>query len=375
MRLLHAVTLVSPDGAFGGPVRVAENQAAALRGRGHDVQVAAGERGYARPPTELGGTPARLFRVRRALPGGGFSGLVSPPMLRWLRQELRQTDVLHLHLGRDLVTLPVALLAQRLDVPYVLQPHGMVQPSGHPLAAPLDAALTRRVLRGASAVLYLTDLEAAGLDEVARGALPLVPLGNGVPVPDRPTPLPARAEVLFCARLHERKRPVLFAQAAQRLLAEGVDASFVLVGPDEGQGAAVAALVAQTGDPSRLRWEGPLAPDATLDRMRRCSLFVLPSVDEPNGMAVLEALSVGRPVVVTDTCGLARAVRDLQVGLVVDASLQGLVDGVRRALGEPGLLTRLAERAAPAVRDHFGMGAVVDVLEELYGRAVRRETV
>ncbi len=37
----------------------------------------------------------------------------------------------------------------------MLQTHGMVVPSGHPLAAPLDAVWTRKVLRDAGAVFYL----------------------------------------------------------------------------------------------------------------------------------------------------------------------------------------------------------------------------
>lgn len=78
MRILSVVTLVSPDGAFGGPVRVALNQATALRELGHDVTLAAGGRGFDEPPTELDGVPVRLFPARTVVPGIGFAGLSSP---------------------------------------------------------------------------------------------------------------------------------------------------------------------------------------------------------------------------------------------------------------------------------------------------------
>jgi glycosyltransferase involved in cell wall biosynthesis len=175
--------------------------------------------------------------------------------------------------------------------------------------------------------------------------------------------------VLFCARLHRRKRPLHFVRTAERLLAEGVDASFVLVGPDEGEGAAVAAAVARTGDPDRLRWEGPLPPSRTLARMQRASLLVLPSVDEPYPMSVLEALSVGRPVVVTDSCGLAPAVRETGCGVVVDSSEPALLDAVRTLLRDPTALAARAARCLPAVRERFGMDAVADVLEDVYASA------
>jgi len=376
VRVLHVVTLLTPDGAFGGPVRVAENQTTALRARGHEVIVAAGQRGFpGGPPSDLGGTAAQLFPVRRLIPGTGFSGLSSWPMQRWLAREVRQVDVVHVHLARDLITLPAARLAQRLGVPYVLQPHGMIVESNHPLAGPLDAALTRRVLAGAHAVFYLTDEEAESLRAVGRQPILLRRLRNGTPPASCPLPPPERPEVLFCSRLHVRKRPVLFTQMARELLAKGLEATFALVGPDEGQGPAVAATISAMAEPARLRWEGSLPPSATLARMQRASLLVLPSLNEPNPMAVLEALSVGLPVVVTDSCGLAPAVRELGVGVVVDSSLESLVSAVRQLLQEPAALAAMALRAASAARDHFGMDEVADILEGVYASAMQRRGV
>jgi glycosyltransferase involved in cell wall biosynthesis len=376
VRVLHVVTLVSPDAAFGGPVRVAENQAAALRARGHEVTVAATSRGYGdAPPTVLGGAPLRLFPVRRLVPPAGFSGMTSLGLLAWWWSALRAVDVVHVHLARDLVTLPAAELARRRGVPYVVQPHGMVVESDNPLAGPLDGLLTRRVLRGAEAVFHLTPEEQRGLETVGGRSLALERLGNGVPDVADLLPLPARPAVLFCARLQERKRPVLFARTARALLDEGVDASFALVGPDEGQGAAVTAEVAAVGDPERLRWEGPLDPSQTLGRMARASLVVLPSVDEPYPMSVLEAMSAGRAVVVTDSCGLAPAVAEHGCGAVVDASPEALRDAVRRLLADPAELARTGERAARTAREHFSMSAVAERLEAAYRRAVARRAI
>jgi glycosyltransferase involved in cell wall biosynthesis len=375
VRVLHVTTLVSPDGAFGGPVRVAVNQTVALRESGHDVVLVAGERGHPHgPPEQLSGAPVRLFPARHLLPSTGFSGVVSPGLLRYLQSALRPVDVVHVHLGRDLVTLPAAWLARHAGVPYVLQTHGMVIPSRNPLAGPLDALLTRRLLRGASTVLCLNEHEQTQVQSLVDRPLRLEVLSNGVPVADEVPPLPARPEVLFCARLHPRKRPLMFAEMARDLLARGVDASFVLVGPDEGEGAAVSQVVESVGNPDRLRWEGPLDPARTLDRMRRASLFVLPSVAEPMGMAVVEAMSVGRPVVVTSSCGLASMVTETGCGIVVDETHDGLVAGVARALADPPSLQHRSPLAVQAARERYGMDDVVRRLERIYRRAVESGT-
>lgn len=370
MRVLQVVTLVSPDGAFGGPVRVAANLCDALAKRGHDVLLAAGTRGYsADAPADLQTVPQHLFDVVQ-LPRAGFSGMFSPPMLSWLPRAVRGADVVHVHLARDLVTLPAALVARSLGVPYVLQPHGMVVASANPLAGPLDALLTRRALSSATAVLHLTAAERAGLSSVVPQGLNLVELGNGVPATSGP-PLPARPTVLFCARLQARKRPAAFVAMARVLLAEGIDADFVLVGPDEGEGSAVRAAIADSGFGDRIRYDGPLPPSQTLDRMRASSMLVLPSVDEPYPMSVLESLSVGRPAVVTRSCGLAESLLRHGCGLVADETIDDLVAQVRRLLSEAGLLVAMARAAERTAADVFGMDAVVDRLESVYAEATR----
>jgi glycosyltransferase involved in cell wall biosynthesis len=310
------------------------------------------------------------FPVRRAVPGTGFAGLASPGLLRWLRGNLGGADLLHVHLTRDLLTLPAAAMARRRGIPYVVQPHGQVDPSSHPLARLIDRVATRSVLRDAAAVLTLTPEEERGLHALDAGPLRLHHLGNGVPVaPDSPMPT-GRPEVLFLGRLAPRKRPVLFAQMAADLLSAGVDASFALVGPDEGEGPGVQAVVDRVGDPQRLRWEGPADPRATSARLAKATLVVLPSVDEPYPMSVLESLAVGRAVVVTDTCGLAPMVREEGCGRVVDASPEALEAAVREWLADPQEQARSSARALAVARGRFSMEAVAGQLEDVYAEAV-----
>lgn len=371
MRIVHAVTLITPDGAFGGPVRVAVNQARELQERGHDVEIVAACSGYgAALPTAMNGVPLSLFPARRVVPRAGFSGLVAPGLMGWARGNLRAVDVLHIHAARDLITLPLARYSLLRRKPYVLQTHGMIDPSQRALSRPLDALATRRVLHGAAAVLALTAAERVSLAAVARGPLKhLVDLGNGVPAAEVERSVASPAEVLFLARLQERKRPLMFVALAAQLLAEGVDATFRLIGPDEGEGPGVRSAISRIGS-DRLEWEGAIPSDATLPRLSRTALYVLPAVDEPYPMAVLEALSAGCPVVVTESCGLAPAIRELGCGVVVDETQDGLTRAVRDLLADRVRLERMSQAATLAARDRFGMEPIVDRLETIYRSAI-----
>lgn len=363
MRILQVVSLLSADGAFGGPARVAINQSAELRRQGHDVVLAAGTRGYPTPPTEIDGVPLRLFPARQALPFMGFPGMTASGLARWFRTQAREFDVVHIHFGRDLMVLPVAALARRKRIPYVLQTHGMVIPSRNPLAGPLDAVWIRRLLADAAAVLYLTDLERSQLRDVARQDVHLVQLPNGVPEYPARTAHSGTPEVLYLARLDARKRPVLFVEMAHRMLAEGVNAQFTLVGPDEGEGPAVLAAIA--GEP-RITWEGAIDPAQAPRRMAVASALVLPSELEPYPMAVLEAMSVGLPVVVCTDCGLAPAISQSGSGIVAEGNVSSLAMAATDVLSDSRSYGRRARQTA--LRD-FGMGAVAQRLLSLYGQA------
>jgi glycosyltransferase involved in cell wall biosynthesis len=356
MKIGHIVTLVSPDGAFGGPIRVAANLARAMRESGHDVTILGAYQGYATPPAEVDGVPARLFPARRLLPGLGFSGLVCPGLLSYLRRHLSEFDVLHVHMARDLVTLPAALLARRAGRPYVTQTHGMIDPSHRALAKILDVAATRRAVRGARTVFYLTSQEREDLTRVVKTAsLPLTFLPNGVPTAQRVADVASGREVLYLARLQARKRPLVFVEAALALRERFPDVKFTLVGPDEGEGEAVQARIAAAGAGGAITWEGPLPPERTLDRMLRASIYVLPSVNEPFPMSVLEAMSVGLPSIVTDTCGLVEALHDPTALSVVDDSVDGLVAELGALLADPDLRQTRGERARREVIDHFSI--------------------
>ncbi|MGB6182240.1 MAG: glycosyltransferase [Rhodococcus sp. (in: high G+C Gram-positive bacteria)] len=371
MKILHVVTLISPDGAYGGPVRVAVNQARELVDLGHDVTIAAGTRGFDVPPTHQDGVPLQLFPVRAILPGSGFAGLSSPAMLSWFLRHARDYDVVHVHLARDLVTMPMARLAQARGLPVFAQTHGMIDPTDKALATPLDAAFTRPILRKAASVFHLTEHEKSDVQAVCGDGIRFAQLANGVPVAEHSAERDAGVpSVLFLARLQQRKRPTDFVDAAIAVLAAGIDARFTLIGPDEGEADAVTRRIQQSEAAASIEWKGALSPDRTLDAMRAADLYVLPSVNEPYPMSVLEAMSVGLPVIVTDTCGLAPMVSSNDCGSVTDGTVESLTAAMTRLLNDPLMLRETGQNAAETVRRTAGMAAVAQTLQAAYSGAV-----
>jgi glycosyltransferase involved in cell wall biosynthesis len=369
LRLLHVVTLVAADGAFGGPTAVALDQALEQRRRGHDTTVVALGRGFGNPlPSEVSGVPVRLYRPMNVFPGLGFAGMTSLRLLGWAWRSVPRFDVVHVHLARDLVTLPLAEIAVLRGVPLVLQPHGMIDAATNRLATWADVLAVRRVLSRAGAILGLVDDERDDLEGVAGRSLPYLTLGNGVTT-DVSLPPDISAEpgpVLCVGRLHARKRPLAFVRAAAVVRAEGHRTPFWLVGPDEGELPAVQQLIGKVGLQKQVSYLGarPRAEIGAL--MRQASVVVQPTERERFGLVLVEAMALGVPVVCTDTCGIASHIRHAGAGLVTNGSTREIGHAVARLLSDPQLRYEMGQRGIGLVRDRYSIEGVVDRLEGVY---------
>lgn len=371
MRVVHVVALVSDDGAYGGPPTVAVGQLTELARRGHDVTLAALWRGAGGPPPAVEGVPARLFPARTVVPGTGVLGQLSAGLLGWLWRELPCADVLHVHGGRNLVTVATLLVAAARRVPYVVQTHGMVMPRRHPRARLLDLLLVP-LLRRARHRLVLTSVEGRGLSEVVGPGAPVTRLANGVDVPANPgRRLGDPPRVVFLARLHPSKRVLAFLDAAELLVERGSAASFTVYGPDEGDRPAVRARLARPPLAGRVTDGGALDHEAALDMLAAADVYVLPSRDDPFPVSVLEALSRGTPAVCTTSCGVADGLAGSGAGVVTDGSPVALADAVQGLLADPGRWRAASDRAVDTARTGFSLPAVADRLLDLYGSARR----
>ncbi|GGV63766.1 MULTISPECIES: glycosyltransferase [Streptomyces] len=374
MRLLQVVTLISDDGIYGGPPSVAVAQAQELAARGHDVTLLSLWRGSGRAPERIGDVPLRSRPARALLPARGCIGLLHPRLLGDLWRATEGVDVVHVHAGRDLVSLAALAVAVLRRVPCVAQTHGMVEPRTA-LPVRLFDLLYVPLLRRVRACCVLTGQERRQVARVLGGGSPPLPvLPNGIR-PDAPGPEslgPRPPHVLFLARLHPRKRPETFVEMATYVHRTMPEARFTLYGPDDGSLPAVRRLIDRAPD-GVIRYGGPLHPDAARRAYREAAVHVLTSVNEPFGMTLIEALAAGTPVVCTDTCGIAEELERRGAALVTDGSPAALAAAVCRLLGDDELWTRTARAGRRVVEELYSIGAVADRLEEIYRGACAGE--
>ena len=173
---------------------------------------------------------------------------------------------------------------------------------------------------------------------------------NGVPLPpvQKPVPFPNHGprSILFAGRMVPKKGASDLLLAAKELMRRGAEFRVNLVGA----GPLSEYLKYQArllGIDTRIRFHGLVDPDQMPCFYRDNHFLVLPSLQEPFGMVAVEAMSHGRPVVVTRSGGPEYYV-DRLVGRVCPAgdvfaladAMQEMIDMPLAALQEMGLKAR-----------------------------------
>ena len=151
--------------------------------------------------------------------------------------------------------------------------------------------------------------------------------------------------ILFASRLQKRKLPDVLLEAFRRLSPAAMARRPHLVFVGEGE--MMAPLRAAAADLSTVRFAGFQGQRALRRFYDLCEVFVLPSVDEPWGLVVNEAMNLAKPVVVSDRVGSGYdLVRNGENGFMVPArDADALAGALSAILSDPGLARSMGLRS------------------------------
>jgi glycosyltransferase involved in cell wall biosynthesis len=296
---------------------------------------------------------------------------------RWLRDHVREYDVVHIHACHNVPGARAARRARMTGVPYVLQPHGTAPfiERRRLLKRAFDATLGRGVLSGASAVIAVSDAERRQLLSlgVPNDRIHVVP--NPVDLSEFASPvergrfrarwgLGERRIVAFLGKLTPRKRVDVLIDAVATSRHE---ATLVIAGNDLGAGASLRRRVARRHLQGRTVFTGLLRGSERLDVLADADVVVYPSRDEVFGLVPVEALCAGTPVVVADDNGCGEVIGQTGGGLVVRQGDAGaLASAIGEILDHPGRWRDETARARVIVHERFAPDVIARHHAEVY---------
>jgi polysaccharide biosynthesis protein PelF len=242
-------------------------------------------------------------------------------------------------------------------------------------ATRLARGLARLVYANADVVAPVTLANAHWERELGVADASIRTIYNGVLVPPRVRPFPARTRIVSVGRIDPLKDLATMLRCAALVIESHPNVDFVHYGPvpegNERYDATCRALHRDLGLGDRFRFLGQT--DDPYAAFSEASIALFSSISEGFPVSVLEAMACGRPVVSTAVGGIPEALSGC--GLTVrPGDFEGLAAGVVRLLDDRELLAALGERSRIRVRQEFGMSNCLrnyrDLIIELTGRPV-----
>jgi glycosyltransferase involved in cell wall biosynthesis len=380
MRILKVTQVYCPYLDKGGPAVKVPALARHLACRGHQVTVLTSHYGW--PLQAVTGMADGVEVVYLSYVARYHDLTLNPGAAQFCVRRLHEFDLVHIYGLYDLLGPIVALFCRRADVPYVIEPMGMMRPIDRNLRLKRlwHAAFGRQSLLHASCLIATSEQEHRALVGWGFAAEKVVIRHNGLDL-DQFQQLPPfgtfRREwgiepeeplVLFLSRLIPRKGADLligaFAAACPRR------GRLVLAGPEGERGYSqfLQGVARAAGLEDRVIFTGALHGDRKKAALADANVFALPSRYENFANAAAEAIACGRPVIVTDRCGISELV-DQQAGLVIPYDRQALTEAIQRLLEDKSLYARCTA-ACREVAKRFSWPPLTERMESCYFRVL-----
>ncbi len=386
MKILHVIADLAPR--YGGPSKACWEMAMAVAQLGHQVSIYTTNQdgpGTLPVPTDRPvwreGVEVRYFPIQPPR----FWG-TSLPLARALRPAIRSVDLVHVHnlyLFHDLVSTRYCRIS---GVPYLVQPHGTLDPfiyrRHRGRKRIMEWGFQNRAIREAAAILFTTSEErelAAPFTCGTPGVV--VPLGINfeefavLPEPGsfrrRYPEIGDKHIILFFGRINYKKGLDILAKAFGPVARRREDVHLVIAGPDnEGWGEKARSWLGEEGLLARTTFTGMLLGAERLAVLRDADMFVLPSYSENFGLAVIEAMAAGLPVIISDKVNIWREVQAGGAGRVIPCDAPALAEQILELLDNSDAARQMGQQGRALVQEQFQWPRIARRLAEVYARII-----
>lgn len=335
-------------------------------------------------PQDVDGVKVTYFPYNKCFEFMGTTGWqYSPLMAAALKKDLAGFDAAYI---TSVWNYPAAIAARacaQKGIPYVVSPRGNLYPYALRKKAFKKwlyySCVLKKPLARAAAIHYTSDNEARECHSFLGLKNDAWIIPNGIDAADWPRPSSCEALfnrlpdlrhkkiILFMGRISWKKGLDILLPAFARLHKEHPDTHLLIAGNDEGgYTKKIHEWSAQYGIEKKLTLAGLLTGDIKIQAYTASSLFVLPSYSENFGMAVVEALVCGTPVVVSNKVAICEELLRDKAGLVADTNPESLYQNMHALLADAQLRETVSRNGKKAAGELYDIGKVAKRMRDAF---------
>ena len=382
MKVLQVIPSYVPAYHIGGPVSAVHDLCRALARHGIEVSVFTTTIGLDQMPSPLPARnnidgvevtyfPASLFKKYNHAYG----------IARAIRREIQNYDIVHVHSVFSYTTLVACATCRENKKPYLLNPWGaldkdMINFRNRMLKMAYIKIIERNNLETASVIQVSSDYERIKIQALGFNRnIEIIPPGINFQeyskqddlLRARYPELKDKKIILYLGRIHPKKGIAILLKAFCKVIATRDDTYLVIAGPIDGYAKRIIRFVKDDSALNkRVIFTNMLLGSDKVAAFYSSDIFVLSSYGENFGIAALEALACGLPVILTKEVGLSADVEEYGAGLIVNQDISEISEAMERLLSDSDLRKAISLRAKSLVRSRFDLDIIADKMIGLY---------
>jgi len=322
------------------------------------------------------------YKIYRFPSNNFFISSYSPQLKNKLLDEISNFDIIHIHGLWVYTTYISAKICQRLNRPYIITPHGMLDlwsfHQGYIKKVVYAAFIERKNINKAKIVHFTTEKEKVRSSHFGIKAFQAVaPLGVDLKefisdekqqsiksiVPE----LYGKRFILFFSRMHPKKGLELLIKAFSKLSVEFSDLRLVIMGPGEaGYINNIKHQLKKYSIFDKTYILGAISGTKRFEIVKNAEFVCLPSKQENFGLVLLESLACKIPVIAGSHIDLSEDIKKNGAGLIVDYNVDSIYNSCKELLLNRKLRDDMAENGRKWVIANYEWANTIERLEKFY---------
>lgn len=400
MNILHVIPSFAPAWRYGGPIIASLGLTTALAKRGHNVKVfTTNKDGKSVLPVEtgkpisMGGIEVTYFPVQ--FPKWYY---FSFKLSQALKKELKYFDVVHIHSVYLWPTTIAAYWCRKMNIPYLIRPLGLLDSTN--VDKPYERSLSSNIskikkniymkligkydLNNANGIHYTSQYE---MDASVKWGLnvkgTIIPLGVNLPKPsdllknEKKIRINCKPKkILFLSRLDPIKGIEILIDVVNILYGSRTDFKLVIAGAGEkGYERKLHKIIKDNNLNGVISMIGNVNVEDKNRVFEDSDLFVLLSHHENFGIAVVEAMAMSLPVIISGNVGIHTYVKEHGAGLVINENNPKLIaQEISDLLDDDNRRFEMATNARNLCETEFTWGKIAQQTEKYYEELILNQS-
>jgi glycosyltransferase involved in cell wall biosynthesis len=298
----------------------------------------------------------------------------SPSLLAHVWRNARDFDAVHIHAWWNLVSVLSCLAAIMRKVPVILSPRGTLSNysfnnknsrSKNIIHTVLGKPLLKRCFIHTTSANELSSVKSIINPKGIFNIPNFIELGENTPSVNNESG--AYLKLIYLSRIEEKKGlDILFGAL------EKVTVPYILTIAGDGNADYINHLkdiAVKNNISDKLNWIG-FQQEKKFDVLKAHDLFILPSHDENFGNVVIESLSVGTAVLITENVGLADYVKENGIGWICQKNASSVSAAINKIYEHRDMLEAIRAYAPGKIEDDFNESKLVQQYIDMYDKII-----